>query len=258
MGTNNTVFKTNEQYLSELEEGKISVLNVHNTPYADLYILYDSREVDYSYKDEDGDWIHSTRTVVDRKALLTKCNGKYSFLIENWFDDIDNFESGLYAKVRLGQLYNLISPLGEYLFPNWFGDIEVLGNNLIFCYSLEPTLNYWAMNVNKEKPKCCIYNKRGHLLFENVIVKTPFVNGRLIIFKDDLFNYIDANGNLVGKEWFIDAQTYEKTNDGFFCFREKQKWMGCVRPKRRICFSSMFFFYYKGRRIYCSTYYSFG
>ena len=53
MGTNNTVFKTNEQYLSELEEGKISVLNVHNTPYADLYILYDAREVEYSYKDED-------------------------------------------------------------------------------------------------------------------------------------------------------------------------------------------------------------
>lgn len=104
-----------------------------------MRILLDTRKIDDSYKDEDGDWIHSTKTVIDRKALLKYEKGNYSFLFENWFDDIENFEMGLYAKVQLGHFYNLVNPLGEYLFPDWHGDIKFHGNNLIYCYAVSKT-----------------------------------------------------------------------------------------------------------------------
>lgn len=185
--------KTNEQYLSEFQEGKIS--NLHHTPYSNLSILFEARDVDDSYKDEDGDWIHSTKTVVDRKAFVKCENGKYAFLIDNWFDDIDDFTIGLYAKVRLGCFCNLVTPLGEYLFHNWFGEIEFHGNNLIYCYAPSKAIApyyHGAVIKTQSTPEraCSIYNKRGQLLMEGVIVKTPFEYGESVITKDGLYNYI--------------------------------------------------------------------
>ena len=108
MRIENKTVKTNEQFLTELNEGKISPLNIISTPYENLRILLDTSEVSYSYRDEDWDLIHSTETIIDRKALLKYEEGNYSFLFDNWFDDVDNFETGLYAKVRLGGFYNLV------------------------------------------------------------------------------------------------------------------------------------------------------
>ena len=223
--------KTNEQYLSEFQEGKIS--NLHHTPYSNLSILFEARDVDDSYKDEDGDWIHSTKTVVDRKAFVKCENGKYAFLIDNWFDDIDDFTIGLYAKVRLGCFCNLVTPLGEYLFHNWFGEIEFHGNNLIYCYAPSKAIApYYHGAVIKAQPKperaCSIYNKRGQLLLEGVIVKTPFEYGESVITKDGLYNYINADGKLLMEEWLSDAHAFEKTENCIFAFAKTDSGWGVI------------------------------
>ena len=149
--------KTNEQYLSELQKGG-RIHNLLDTPYPDLFILFETRNEDNSYRDEDGDWVHSTNSVISREAFIKKEGEKYSFLIDYWFDEIDNFSSGLYAKVRLGQFYNLINPLGDFLFSNWYGKIEFHGNNLIYCYEPQRTDGV-----------CSVYNRRGQLLLEGVL-----------------------------------------------------------------------------------------
>ncbi len=229
MSSNQKSIKTNEEYLSDLRDGKISIFNLHNTPYSNLSILFDTRKVNESYKDKDGDWIHSTKEVIDRKAIIKYEEGNYSFLIENWFDDIDNFEIGLYAKVRLGRFYNLINPMGEYLFPYWHDDIEFHGNNLIYCYTAPRT------------PRICsIYDKRGHLLHQNVIVKTGFIYGRSVISKDGLLNYIDADGKLLCEDWFLDACPFEKIGNELFAFIKNKKGWGVINQKGGYAYPARF------------------
>ncbi len=130
----NNVAKTNEQYISDFQDGKICDENLYQTPYPNLFILVETKEEEYSYRDEDGDLVYSKRTIIVRKAFIKYEDEKYSFLIDNWFDDIDNFSLGLYAKVQLGGFYNLVNPLGEYLFSEWFAKIDLYGNNLFCCY----------------------------------------------------------------------------------------------------------------------------
>lgn len=236
MSSDQKSIKTNEEYLSDLQEGKISILNLHNTPYSNLFILFDTREVDDSYKDEDGDWIHSTKTVIDRKALLKYEDGHYSFFIDNWFNDIDNFEIGLYAKVRLGRFYNLINPLGEYLFPDWHGEIEFHGNNLIYCYPVSNASSYSFIRATakRDKPEdraCSIYDKRGRLLHQNVIVKAGFVYGKSVISKDGLYNYIDTDGKILSDDWFLDARPFEKAEDELFAFVRNNNGWGVINQK---------------------------
>lgn len=244
MSSNQKSIKTNEEYLSDLRDGKISILNLHNTPYSNLSILFDTREVDDSYKDEDGDWIHSTKEVIDRKALLKYEEGNYSFLIENWFDDIDNFEIGLYAKVRLGRFYNLINPMGEYLFTDWHGDIEFHGNNLIYCYTATRIPSYsYVTAINKDKQEdrvCSIYDRRGHLLHQDVIVKAGFIYGKSVISKDGLFNYIDADGNLLCEDWFLDARPFEKIDDELFAFIKTKNGWGVINQKGDYAYPARF------------------
>lgn len=245
MGTETKPVKTNEQFLTELQEGKISFLNILFTPYSSLRILLDTREVDDSYKDEDGDWIHSTKTVIDRKALLRYEDGNYSFLFDNWFDDIDNFEIGLYAKVRLGSFYNLVNPLGEYLFSEWHGDIEFYGNNLIYCYTAPKTSSYSfirdaAKNDQQKERVCSIYDRRGHLLHQNVIVKAGFINGKSVITKDGLSNYIDSEGKLLSEDWFIDAHPFENIEDELFAFVKNKNGWGVINHNGNYAYPSRF------------------
>lgn len=229
MDVDRKVVKTNEQYLIELADKKD---NLHPTPYSDLLILYDTRVVDDSYKDEDGDWISSTKTVVDRKAFIKYEEGKYSFLIDNWFDDIDGFTMGLYAKVHLGPFCNLVTPLGEYLFPNWFVEIEFQGNNLIYCYAESKETNSFYRTLSNAQSRlervCSIYNRRGQLIIEGVVVKTSFVNGESVIFKDGLYNYINMDGQLLMEEWLLEAQSFDKQLNDVFAFVRTIKGWGII------------------------------
>ena len=234
MGAETKHFKTNEQVLLELQKGIYSSTNILNTPYSHLRILLDTCEFDNSYRDDDGDWVRSTKTVIERKALLRYENGNYSFLFENWFDDIDNFEIGLYAKVRLGRFYNLVNPLGEYIFPNWHEDIEFYGNNLICCYA--------DISVEDERDErlCSIFDRRGNLLLQNVIVKSEFIHGQSVISKDGLFNYLDANGNLLKDDWLLDALPYEKMGDKLFAFVKNINGWGVINQQGDFAFPPRF------------------
>lgn len=233
--------KTNEQYLAELHSNCNLVL--HSTPYSYLKILFENKEVNDSYKDEDGDWIHSTKTVIDRKALIKYDEGKYTFLIENWFDDIDNFEIGLYAKVRLGNLYNLIKPTGEYLFPDWHHDIYFQENGLIYCYSEgdAPSSYYSAPNKQTQRNRVCdIYDKRGRLLHANVIVKEGFAYGKSVICKDGLYNYMDDYGALLLTEWLLDARSFAKSSLDLFAFVKTEDGWGVIDANGVFVYSPSF------------------
>ena len=234
MGAETKHFKTNEQVLLELQKGTYSSTNILSTPYSHLRILLDTCEFDNSYRDDDGDWVRSTKTVIERKALLRYEKGNYSFLFENWFDDIDNFEVGLYAKVRLGCFYNLVNPLGEYIFPNWYEDIEFYGNNLICCYA--------DISVEDEHDErlCSIFDRRGNLLLQNVIVKSEFIHGQSVISKDGLFNYIDANGNLLKDDWLLDVSPYEKMGDKLFAFVKNINGWGVINQQGDFAFPPRF------------------
>ena len=231
MNVKDMVAKSNEQFLSDIHEGKIPSSNILNTPYANLHILLDTREMDNSYRDEDGDWIHSTKIVVVRKAFLKYEEGHYSFLFDNWFDDIDNFEIGLYAKVRLGDFYNLVTPSGEYLFHHWHEDIEFCGNNLICCHGISQYLSYNQIliarnNENKYKRICDICDRRGRILLQDVLIKTDFTHGKaIIISKEGLYNYIDKEGEVLSKDWYLDARPFELYREKLYAFvRTKDGW----------------------------------
>ena len=235
--------KTNEQYLAELQDAKSRNLELHSTPYSYLKILIEKREVNDSSKDEDGDWIHSTKTVIDRKALIKYDEGKYTFLIENWFDDIDSFEIGLYAKARLGDLYNLIKPTGEYLFPHWHHDISFQVNGLIYCYSEGDAPSSYNSAPNKQTKRdrvCDIYDKRGHLLHEGVIIKEGFVYGKSVICKDGLYNYIDNHGALLLTEWLLDACAFNKTSLDLFAFVKTKDGWGVIDANGVFVYSPCF------------------
>ena len=186
-------------YLSELQEGRGCIKNLHYTPYANLAILFDH----------------------DRKALIKIEDGKYSFLKDNWFDDIDGFEYGLYAKVRLGNHFNLILPTGEYLFPDWKGDIVIHGQNLIFCYKVKNSDKILDQHENEKV--CSIYDRRGQLLLENILVLTDFVNGESIVSKDGMYNYINENGKLLMNDWLLEACAFDNTYYGVFAFVKDEK-----------------------------------
>lgn len=234
MGAETNHFKTNEQVLLELQKGIYSSDNILNTPYSHLRILLDTCESDNSYRYDDGDWIRSTKKVIERKALLKYEKGNYFFLFENWFDDIDNFKIGLYAKVRLGRFYNLVNPLGEYIFPNWHQDIKFYGNNLICCYADIP------VEDEHNERLCSIFDRRGNLLLQNVIVKSEFIHGQSVIFKDGLFNYIDADGNLLKDDWLLDALPYEKMGDDLFAFVKNINGWGVINQQGDFAFSPRF------------------
>lgn len=237
MGTNTKIVKTNEQYLIELQEGGKSMENLHPTPYPNLSILFDPVEVEDSYKDEDGDWWHPKKIVIARKAFIKLEDGRYSFLLENWFDDIDNFETGLYAKVKLGDLYNFINPLGEYLFPFWYNEIEFHGGSLFYCYSfvmgdkpnVKPVSHSNLHHNNDSLTKIVtIYDKRGQLLFDDVIVHTDFINGRAVLSKDGLYNYINEMGQLVLPEWVLDAKAFVQIRDLLYAFVKTETGWGVI------------------------------
>ena len=184
-------------------------------------------------------WVYSTKKVVNRKAFIKYENGKYSFLIDNWFDDIDGFTKGLYAKVRLGRFCNLVTPLGEYLFPNWFADIEFHGNNLIFCY-YSRQIKTTSPNGDPSARVCSIFDKKGNILLADVTVKSTFMNGKSVILKSGLFNYIDVEGQLLMDTWLTNAQVFDKTPNGIFAFVKTENGWGVINQQGTFVYSPQF------------------
>jgi len=189
--------KTNDQYIRELNEGNASVINsLKNTPYKDLYVLTETKTEKNSYRDEDGDWVSSTRTVIVRRALLKKIQGLFCFVKEFWFDDIEGFYLGFCAKVKLGGHFNFIFPNGQFLLPAWYKDISIIGNGLFRCADESGIID--------------IYTQDGCLLIKDAERVENYNNEFAIIQKDGLYNYLNLDGCLLAEKWFEEIKPFGK------------------------------------------------
>lgn len=218
--------KTNEQYLLEIRENCLNNASLRATPYQKLFILSEIEKVDTSYKDEDGDWIHDAKDIVAREAFVWLDGENSKFLVDNWFDSIDGFICGFYAKVKLGGVYNLFKPTGEYLFPNWYGDIITFGDSLIYCkrvgkvsYSLSQA--YFTVDKSGDDELCDIYDNRGVLLFERVSINGNFQSSSIVLKKENRYNLINNKGKAVLNDWVSEIIV---VNDDYAFIRQYDEW----------------------------------
>lgn len=218
--------KTNEQYLLEIRENCLNNASLRATPYQKLFILSEIEKVDASYKDEDGDWIHDTKDIVAREAFVCLDGENTKFLVDNWFDSIDGFIWGFYAKVKLGGVYNLYKPTGEYLFPYWYGDIITLGDNLLYCkrvgkVSYAISQAYFTEEKSGGDELCDIYDNRGVLLHERVSINNRFQSNIIVLKKDDHYNLLNNKGEAVLKNWVSEIILI---NDSYAFIRQFDGW----------------------------------
>ncbi len=190
--------KSNDDYIAELNRSGKTYPSLFETPYKDLFLLSETHVEERKERDEDGDWCTVSETVLDRMAFVKCTDGKFSFLLDNWFDEIDHFEMGLYAKVRLGRFYNLVTPDGDYVFPYWQGNIEKK-DNLLVAKCLEEDAG---------SKFCTIYDKSGQILLKRVSIVSGFIEGYAVIRQDDKCNFIDKAGQLLLDTWVLDARPF--------------------------------------------------
>lgn len=97
-----------------------------------------------------------------------------------------------------------------------------------------------AEKITKREKNCSIYDRRGHILLQNVIVKTEFIHGQSVISKDGLFNYIDADGNVLKDDWLLDALPFEKIDDKLFAFVKDINGWGVINQQGDFAFPPRF------------------
>lgn len=218
--------KTNEQYLLEIRENRLKNASLKATPYQDIYVLSETKQETTSYKDEDGDYVHDTNTVVVRETLVSIKEDNAYFVIDNWFDSIDNFGYGLYAKVKLGFLYNLIRPDGVFVLPFWYNEIVPIGEKLFFgkrdipmkpVLGIMPPLEEQLINEDSGD----LYDKRGKLLLDRVSILSEYQSGRAVINKEGKYNFIDEEGVLILKDWSLGALPFK---GGYAFIKDSKGW----------------------------------
>lgn len=165
----------------------------------------------------------------DKFGIIDKKN---QMIIDFQFDEILEFVNNR-AIVRKGEKYGLIDRLGKLVFPLEFDDISLIAQNLYsviqdgksktYNSKFQETLFGAGSNVELN------FSKRmsiDHLEFE-FVGDLDRTSNRAVVKVSGQLNYIDSTGKLMltnPLEWFPDALSVAKFNNGFAVYRKKEKY----------------------------------
>jgi hypothetical protein len=164
----------------------------------------------------------------DKFGIIDKKN---QMIVDFQYDEILEFVQNR-AIVRKGEKYGVIDRLGKLVFPLIYEDISIREDSLYEAIE-EGRSHYFDLNYSKQLTLNGIvfidfskYTSARHPEFE-FVGDLDRTSNRAVVKVAGQLNYIDSTGKLMltnPLEWFPDALSVAKYNNGFAVYRKKDKY----------------------------------
>lgn len=164
----------------------------------------------------------------DKFGIIDKKN---QMIVDFQYDEILEFVQNR-AIVRKGEKYGVIDRLGKLVFPLIYEDISIREDSLYEAIE-EGRSHYFDLNYSKQLSLTGIvvidfskYTSARHPEFE-FVGDLDLTSNRAVVKVAGQLNYIDSTGKLMltnSLEWFPDALSVAKYNNGFAVYRKKDKY----------------------------------
>ena len=164
----------------------------------------------------------------DKFGIIDKKN---QMVVDFQYDEILEFVQNR-AIVRKGEKYGVIDRLGKLVFPLIYEDISIREDSLYEAIE-EGRSHYFDLNYSQQLSLSGIvfidfskYTSERHPEFE-FIGDLDRTSNRAVVKVSGQLNYIDSTGKLMltnSLEWFPDALSVAKYNNGFAVYRKKDKY----------------------------------
>ena len=164
----------------------------------------------------------------DKFGIIDKKN---QMVVDFQYDEILEFVQNR-AIVRKGEKYGVIDRLGKLVFPLIYEDISIREDSLYEAIE-EGRSHYFDLNYSQQLSLSGIvfidfskYTSSRHPEFE-FVGDLDRTSNRAVVKVSGQLNYIDSTGKLMltnSLEWFPDALSVAKYNNGFAVYRKKDKY----------------------------------
>ena len=164
----------------------------------------------------------------DKFGIIDKKN---QMVVDFQYDEILEFVQNR-AIVRKGEKYGVIDRLGKLVFPLIYEDISIREDSLYEAIE-EGRSHYFDLNYSQQLSLSGIvfidfskYTSARHPEFE-FIGDLDRTSNRAVVKVAGQLNYIDSTGKLMltnSLEWFPDALSVAKYNNGYAVYRKKDKY----------------------------------
>jgi hypothetical protein len=164
----------------------------------------------------------------DKFGIIDKKN---QMVVDFQYDEILEFVQNR-AIVRKGEKYGVIDRLGKLVFPLIYEDISIREDSLYEAIE-EGRSHYFDLNYSQQLYLSGIvfidfskYTSARHPEFE-FVGDLDRTSNRAVVKVAGQLNYIDSTGKLMltnPMEWFPDALSVAKYNNGFAVYRKKDKY----------------------------------
>jgi hypothetical protein len=164
----------------------------------------------------------------DKFGIIDKKN---QMLVDFQYDEILEFVQNR-AIVRKGEKYGVIDRLGKIIFPLVFDDISFTGS--FYDTEKDEKIQLYDLNFQEVanvlevaiEPSYFQSMSKQHPEYE-FIGELDRISNRAVVKVAGQLNYIDSSGKLIltnPLEWFPDALSVAKSNNGFAVYRKKEKY----------------------------------